>query len=66
MKKRHISEIGRLIYEILETASILNTKGFLLTVDIIKAFDWLIILFFGCFTEVRYWGALSKMHSNSN
>ena len=45
MKKRHISEIGRLIYEILEIASILNTKGFLLTVDIIKAFDWLIILF---------------------
>ena len=39
MKNRYISESGRLIYDVLETASILNKKGFLVTVDIEKAFD---------------------------
>ena len=39
VKNRFISEIGRLIYDVLETASILNKKGFLVTVDIEKAFD---------------------------
>ena len=39
VKNRFISEIGRLIYDVLETASILNKKGFLVTVDIKKAFD---------------------------
>ena len=37
--KKHINESGRLIYDILETASILNKTRFLLTVDIKKAFD---------------------------
>ena len=36
---RYISESGILIYDILKTASILNKKGFLVTVDIEKAFD---------------------------
>ena len=36
---RYINESGRLIYDVLQTASILNKKGFLLTVDIKKAFN---------------------------
>ena len=39
VKNRYISESGKLIYDVLETASILNKKGFLVTVDIEKAFD---------------------------
>ena len=39
MKNRYISGSGRLIYDVPETASILNKKGFLVTVDIEKAFD---------------------------
>ena len=39
VKNRFIRESGKLIYDILETASILNKKGFLVTVDIEKAFD---------------------------
>ena len=39
VKNRCIIETGRLIYDALETASILNKKGFLVTVDIEKAFD---------------------------
>ena len=39
MKIRYINESGRLIYDVLQTASILNKKGFLLTVDIKKAFN---------------------------
>ena len=39
VKNRYISESGRLIYDVLETASILNKKRFLVTVDIEKAFD---------------------------
>ena len=39
MKIRYINESGRLIYDVLQTASILNKKGFLLTVDINKAFN---------------------------
>ena len=39
MKNRYISESGRLIYDVIEAASILNKKGFLVTVDIEKAFD---------------------------
>ena len=39
MKNRYISESGRLIYDVLGTASILNKKGFLVTVDIEKALD---------------------------
>ena len=38
VKNRYISESGRLIYAVLETASTLNKKGFLVTVDIKKAF----------------------------
>ena len=40
VKNRYISESGRLIYDVLETASILNKKKFLVTVDIEKAFDF--------------------------
>ena len=40
VKNRFISESGRLIYDTLETASFLNKKGFLVTVDIEKAFNW--------------------------
>ena len=39
VKIRYINESGRLIYDVLQTASILNKKGFLLTVDIKKAFN---------------------------
>ena len=39
MKNRYISQSRRLIYDVLETASILNKKGFLVTVDIEKMFD---------------------------
>ena len=39
VKNRYISESGRLIHDVIETASILNKKGFLVTVDIEKAFD---------------------------
>ena len=39
MKNRHISGSGRLIFDVLETASFLNKKGFLVTVDIEKALD---------------------------
>ena len=39
VKNRYISESGRLIYDALETVSILNKKGFLVTVDIKKAFN---------------------------
>ena len=47
VKNRYISESGRLIYDVLETASILNKKGFLVTIDIEKAFLIpLIILFY--------------------
>ena len=38
VKNRYINESGRLIYNVHETASILNKKGFLITVDIEKAF----------------------------
>ena len=40
VKNRYISKSGRLIYDVLETASILNKKKFLVTVDIEKAFDF--------------------------
>ena len=39
VKNRYISESGRLIYDALETVSILNKKGFLVTVDIEKTFN---------------------------
>ena len=39
VKNRYMSEGGRLIYDVPETASILNKEGFLVTVDIKKAFD---------------------------
>ena len=39
VKNRYICESGRLIYEVLETASILNKKGFLVTADIERSFD---------------------------
>ena len=39
VKSRYISKSGRLIYDVLETASTLNKKRFLVTVDIEKAFD---------------------------
>ena len=39
MKSRYISERRRLIYDVLETASVLIKKRFLVTVDNEKAFD---------------------------
>ena len=39
VKNRYISGSGRLIYDVLETANILNKKGFLVTADIEKSFD---------------------------
>ena len=39
VKNRYINERVRLIYDVLETASILNKKGFLVKVDIGKTFD---------------------------
>ena len=39
VKNRYIRENGKLIYDVLETASVLNEKGLLVTVDIEKAFD---------------------------
>ena len=39
VKNRCISESGRLIYNVLDTASILNKKGFLVSADIEKAVD---------------------------
>ena len=38
-KNRYVRESGRLIYDVLETASILNKKGFLVTVDIENVFN---------------------------
>ena len=39
LKKKFITESGRLIYDVLEIASILNGKGFLVRVEMEKAFD---------------------------
>ena len=39
VKNRYISESGKLKYDLLETASILKKKRFLVTVDIEKALD---------------------------
>ena len=39
VKNRHIRESGRLISDIIEITEIRNIKGFLVTMDIEKAFD---------------------------
>ena len=39
VKNRHIGESGRLISDIIEITEIRNTEGFLVTMDIEKAFD---------------------------
>ena len=39
MKNRCISEGGRLIPDLLEISEVLNKEGFLVTVEIEKAFD---------------------------
>ena len=39
MKNRCISEGGRLISDFLEMSEVLNKEGFLITVDVEKAFD---------------------------
>ena len=39
VKNRYVSESVRLTYDVLETASILNKKGFLVTINIRKAFS---------------------------
>ena len=46
VKNRFISESGRLLHDVLETASILDKKRFLVTVDIKKALIRLTILFY--------------------
>ena len=45
MKNRCICERGRLISDLLEMREILNKEGFLVTVDIKKAFDYVNHLF---------------------
>ena len=64
-KKRYISESGRLIYDSLETASNLNKKGFLVTVDIKKAFDFVDHSFLLAVLQ-KYGMAFTKTDSNSN
>ena len=39
VKNRHIAESGRLISDIIETTKIRNIEGFLVAMDIVKAFD---------------------------
>ena len=39
VKNRHIGESGRLIYDIIEITEIRNIEGFVVTMDIEKAFD---------------------------
>ena len=39
VKNRHIGESGRLISDIIETTKIRNIEGFLVAMDIVKAFD---------------------------
>ena len=39
VKNRHIEESGRLISDIIETTKIRNIEGFLVAMDIVKAFD---------------------------
>ena len=39
MKNRCISEGGRLMSDLLEMSEVLNKEGFLVTIDIEKAFD---------------------------
>ena len=51
----------------LNTASISNKKGFLVTVDIKKSFRFRWQSFFiSCFAEVWFLGGFSKMDPNSN
>ena len=40
VKNRYVSESGRLIYDVIETASFLNKKVLLVTVDTEKAFGF--------------------------
>ena len=46
VKNRYISESGKLVYDVLETASILNKKGFLVTMISKKLLIPLTILFY--------------------
>ena len=48
VKNRFIGEGGRLISDILEMSESLNLKGYIVTVDIEKAFDSLSHSFFTC------------------
>ena len=48
MKNRFIGEGGRLISDIIEMNESLNLKGYIVTVDIEKAFDSLSHSFFTC------------------
>ena len=55
VKNIYLSENGGLICEVLETVSIFGKKGFLITVDIQKAFNSVDNSFFiSCFTEVWF------------
>ena len=67
MKNRYISENGRLIYDVLETASILNKKGFLITADLEKTFDSVDYSFLlAVLQKYWFWGVFSKIGSNSD
>ena len=62
--KNRLSESETLIYDVLETASILNKKGLLVTPYIKKAFGHSFCI--SCFTEVWFWGAFPKIKMDSN
>ena len=55
VKNRYMSEGGRLIYDVPETANIVNKEGFLVTVDIKRTSDSVDHFFFiSWFAEVWF------------
>ena len=54
------------MYHVLQTTSILNKKGFLLTADVEKAFDSVDHSFYELFFRSMVLGSVSKMNSKSN
>ena len=62
VKNRFIGEGGRLISGILEMSESLNLEGYILTVDIEKAFDSLSHSFLlACLKKYGYWNDFIKM-----
>ena len=52
VKHRRISESGRLISDVIEMCDILDIPGYLITMDIEKAFDSFPIK---CFKKIWFW-----------